>query len=542
MTKRSTLMALVLSAGAAWAGYAADRLSGMDEATRENAVIDLEWAGPHTDAMAKAEFLWNTGKYAEAISAIEALEAELGDMCLGISWRKPIETESPKWDTDVQVTASAYDIYKVELVKAMGNNNLFVVAYGTGSTSWAYSWWTYISTNGGMSWSETYEWGANYRFYTGDAGEFSNGYIYIVYGGGGEVRVRRIDENTGAIDNSFGYKVAYTTTDTVLEVNFEPRRTTDTEMYIASIDKTHTLRYAYSVDGSSWTNRDPGISDAVGGLDMDWGYMTGSQHYLWLSYINTAGGLCAAGRMPGSWELHTNLITVYAGNPSTAIAMRGDTILVASTKQVSGDNMYVVYEITYDDGANWYWSTPVGTDDSTNHPDVTARGDQGWQMVYIEYHLNGPERIGYTHRTYQLGTWDTPAFLSEHDGWRWYRPSIDYLGSADQYGVVYIDDDYIAWFDRKDWSDVAEGAPRPLPMEFKAIPGPGRTTLSFVLPQAGFASLKIYDVKGALVRDLSGRYEEGMNRVEFVPAGSGTYFAILVAGDQTARTKFATVK
>ncbi|MEO0147001.1 MAG: T9SS type A sorting domain-containing protein, partial [candidate division WOR-3 bacterium] len=79
-------------------------------------------------------------------------------------------------------------------------------------------------------------------------------------------------------------------------------------------------------------------------------------------------------------------------------------------------------------------------------------------------------------------------------------------------------------------------------MEFKALPGPGKTTLSFVLPQEGFASLRIYDVRGALVRDLSGNYKEGMNRVEFVPDGSGTFFAILVAGGQQARTKFVTVK
>jgi hypothetical protein len=542
MTGKSTLMVLILSAGAAWAGYTADRLSRMDEATRKNALIELEWAGPHTDAMTEAEFLWNTGKYDGAISAVEALESELGDMCLGISWRKPIETQGPKWGTDVQVTNSLYATSKVELVKAVGNNNLFVLAYGAGDTQWNYSWWVYMSTNGGLSWSETYSWGAAYCFYTADAAEFSNGYVYITYGSGTDVRVRRVDENTGLVDNGFGYKVVYTTADTVLEANIEPNRYNGSQLYVSSIDRSGALRYAFSdAQGSTWTSADPSISDAAGGLDMDYGYMNGAQHLLWLSYLNTANKLCAAARTSGAWELHTNLDGVYGAYPSTAIAMRGDTVLVASTRQVSGNEMYVIYYITYDDGNNWYGNAPVGTTDSTNHPDVTPRGDQGWQMAYIEYHTSGPEHIGYTTRTYSSGTWSTPVFLSEHDAFRWCRPSIDYLGTANAYGVVYIDDAFISWFDRKDWSDVVENQ-RPLPMEFKAMPGPGRTTLSFVLPQDGFASLKIYDVKGALVRDLSGRYRQGLNMAEFAPPASGTYFAVLVVGDQTARTRFVSVK
>lgn len=543
MPKTNTLMALILSAGVVWAGVAADRLSAMDQATRENAVIDLEWIGAHTEGMTQAEYLWNSGKYAEAISAVEALESEMGDMCLGISWRKPIETEGPKWGTDVQVTGSGYDVSKVELVKAMGNNNLFVVAYGTGG-GWNYNWWTYISTNGGTSWSETYEWGAAYAFYDVNAAEYDNGYVYIAYGSGMDVRVRRIDETTGAMDGSFGYKTVHTTTDTVVNVNAEPNRTGSGELYIASIDRSGALLYSWSSDGgSSWNAANPTISDAEGGLDMDYGWISGSQHYLWLSYINTSDQLCAAARIAGAWEYHNNLDPVYASNPSTAVAQHGDTILVAFTYPESGTDLYVRYCITYNDGTNWADGFPVGTADSTNHPDVTARGNQGWQMAYIEYHTGGAERIGYTHRGYPSGSWDTPAFLSEHDGFRWFRPSIDYLGAANQYGVVYIDDDSIAWFDRTDWSaDVAESAPRPLPMEFKALPGAGRTTLSFVLPQAGFANLKIYDLKGAMVKDLSGSYKEGLNRVEFAPSGSGTFFAILVAGNQTARTKFVTVK
>ena len=538
MHKMSTLMTLILSAGVVWAGAAADRLSGMDQATRENAVIDLEWIGAHTEGMTQAEYLWNSGKYAEAISAVEALESEMGDMCLGISWRKPIETEGPKWGTDVQVTGSGYDVSKVELVKAMGTNNLFVVAYGTGG-AWNYSWWTYISTNGGTSWSQTYEWGAAYAFYAVDAAESDNGYVYIAYGAGTVARVRRIDETTGAVDAGFGYKTVHTTSDTLVEINAEPNRVSGGPLYIASIDRSGALLYSWSNDGgSTWNAANPTIANAERGLDMDCSSIS-AQHYLWLSYINTSDSLCAAARSAGAWEYHNNLAVTHSyWFFSTAIAHHGDSIIIF----YENPSYTLYYRITYNDGANWSSGGPTIYADSAGSMDVTGRGGVGWHMSFSTFSPSAAEVTNYSHRTYSSGAWDPRQPLGDHDAFINYKTSIDYLGAPNQYGVVYIDDNFVAWFDRLDWSpDVAEGT-KPLPMEFKALPGMGRTTLSFVLPQDGFASLKIYDVKGALVNDLSGNYKEGLNRAEFVPSGSGTFFAILVVGDQQAITRFVSVK
>ncbi|MGB9590295.1 MAG: hypothetical protein ACPL68_05350, partial [Candidatus Hydrothermia bacterium] len=174
--------------------------------------------------------------------------------------------------------------------------------------------------------------------------------------------------------------------------------------------------------------------------------------------------------------------------------------------------------------------------------DVTGRGGEGWQVSFCDYYPSGPETMKYRHRTYYFSPWDNVQSFGNQDAWFNHHSSVDYLGAAGAYGVAYIDDYFDVWFDRMDWTNVAENSPRPLPMEFKALPGTGKTTLSFVLPQAGFVNLKVYDVRGAMVKDLSGSYQEGMNRVEFVPEGSGTFLAILVAGDQTARTKFVAVK
>ncbi|MEO0181526.1 MAG: hypothetical protein ABIN54_09500 [candidate division WOR-3 bacterium] len=539
MPKATTLVASVLAVSLSWAGSAAQHLSKMDEATRENALIDLEWAGAHTNEMANAEYLWNTGRYSEAISAIEALEAELGDMCLGISWRKPIETESPKWGTDVRVTQSSYDISDIELVKAQGNNNLFVLAMGT---SGADTCWTLnISTNGGSSWSETYRWNlANgYVLKDVDAAEYP-GYIYVAYASSynDSVWVRRFNETNGSFDNGFDYKLVIGTNADIRELNLEPNRMNWDQLYCAVINASGSLLYTYSTDGgSTWNSVSTGVSDASGGLDMDYGFMSGSQHFFWLSYINNAGELCAKGRAPGIWEDHYNI--TEDAHWYTRIAHHGDTILILYSDGSTGD---LEYQVTYDDGNNWnggilYDSTDAGAFD------ITGRGGQGWQAAFCDYYASGPETMKYRHSTYQYPhSWDNVQSFGDHDAFFNYHSSIDYLGASGAYGVAYIDDNFDVWFDRLDWGDVAESAPKPLPMEFKALPGPGKTTLSFVLSQEGFASLRIYDVRGALVRDLSGNYKEGMNRVEFVPDGSGTFFAILVAGGRQARTKFVTVK
>ncbi len=524
-----------------WAGSAADHLSGMDQATRDNAAIDLERAGVHTDEMTQAEYLWNSGKYAEAISAIEVLESEMGDMCLGISWRVPIETESPKWGADVQVTASAYDISGIELVKAMGNNNLFIVARGSNGADTC--WTLNMSTDGGSSWSETYRWNLadSYVLADVDATEYA-GYIYVGYASSysNTAWIRRFNENNGSYDSGFGFVEAITSSANILEVNLETHRAGIGELYYGVIDANNALLYSWSNnDGSTWTPINSSITNASRGLDMDYGWMSGSQHYLWLSYINTSDQLCAAARGGGVWEYHNNLATVHSASFfSTAIAMHGDTVIIFYEQP----NYTLYYAITYDDGTNWSYGGGSIYADSAGSMDVTGRGNDGWHLSFSTFSGAAPEVVNYSHRGYPSGTWDARQSLGDHDAYINYKISIDYLGAAGAYGIAYIDDNFDVWFDRMDWTDIAESAPRPLPMEFKALPGAGRTTLSFVLPQAGFASLKVYDVKGALVRDLSGNYKEGMNRVEFAPSGSGTFFAILEAGDQTARTKFVTVK
>lgn len=75
-------------------------------------------------------------------------------------------------------------------------------------------------------------------------------------------------------------------------------------------------------------------------------------------------------------------------------------------------------------------------------------------------------------------------------------------------------------------------------------PATTNTTISFNLPEAGSATIKIYDVKGQEVYNFSGDFNEGMNTtsVNVEPFVAGNYFVNIVSGDVKVIEKFTVVK
>ncbi|MEO0145523.1 MAG: hypothetical protein ABIM19_01670, partial [candidate division WOR-3 bacterium] len=416
--------------------------------------------------------------------------------------------------------------------------NLFIAARG--DTAGLYQWWLYISTNGGASWAMADSWASTAPFTDVDIAELGDGYIYLAYSNmrvePKVVKMVRFNETTGAFDNSYDFFDAAFANDTISEIKLEPYRGSAQQLYLLFLDKSHNLYYFWGTNGgTTWYDASPGVTDARSGIDMDFGSMSGSQHYLWISWINTSGYLRAAGRVSGSWKFYTPIYSVNVAF-GTKIAQHGDTVIILDSDIYAG---YLEYFITFDDGNTWgygiiYDSTQAGAFD------VTGRGNQGWHVSFCNYNQSGNSIMKYRKRPYS-GNWGNVVSFGDRNAFFSYHSSIDYIG-AGAYGVAYIDYLRIVWFDRSDWTDIAESSFRPLPMDFRAIPGAGRTTLSFVLPEAGFASLKIYDARGALVNDLSGNYAAGPNRVEFVPDKSGSYFVLLSTGKESVRAGFVVVK
>ena len=563
------LLPLLLLVGSLTAGKVSEHLARMDQRSRENVTITLEPVMASTDNMQlevrriaidasspgaisqkvvttqkilledselkKAESLWNSGNFEDAIALINEIEQKQ-EVFLGISWKDPLYTADVKWGNDISVTPSSYDISRIELAKAMGNDNLFIIALGQDGGT--YKWWIFMSSDGGYSWAQTYEWFSASPIADVDLAEMPDGYVYIAYGYTTNARVRRVDENTGNIDAGFGYVDAFVSPDTLTEVNIEPNRYPgNLELYYGSIDQSGNLLWYYSSDsGHTWNDYSPGITNAERGLDMDYGYLS-SAHLLWISYISTADSLCAGGITGGGWELHPNL-TVTHSYPffKTAIAMHGDTIIVFYE-----DNLYTPsYRITYNDGDNWAYGSFYS--DSAGAIDVTGRGDEGWHTSFATFAATGPEIVYYSHRNYPQGAWDTPVELGDGDAWIQYKTSIDYIGIPGAYGVAYIDDSRDVYFDRSDWTSITENTRKSNTLAFTSKLRSNGAILTFVLKTTSSVKLNIYDAKGSLVKKISKDFPAGINHVSFSAKKAGIYFATLDTGKETATVKFVIVK
>ncbi|MCK4396993.1 T9SS type A sorting domain-containing protein [candidate division WOR-3 bacterium] len=529
-----------------WAGPTSQYLADMDQAAKENAVIQLEWSGAPTEDMGYAEDLWNTGRFDESISLIEEIEEKLGDLAVATSYRNPIFTDNPKWADDVLVNSGGFNNRDVELIYG-DNGHLFVLAEG--DSSGYHRWFIYMSTDGGGTWAQTAVYsGSTNDINAVDGGEFP-GYVYIAYNYDGAPtigRLRRVFETNGAMDGGFGYVNAFTTTGNIQEVNFEPNRASWSEMYYSAICDLNVLHFFWTTDPTSWNGIATNTNNAERGLDMDYGWMSGSGHLIWISFINTADSLCARSLTGGpSWGVHNNIDDVHSASYfSTGIAQHGDTVLI-TFEDPSFDTRY---RITYTDGGSWLVGT-IDTDSSGAH-DVTGRGNEGWQVSWATYTPGVvPEDVYHRTRTYASGAWSTPELVSEHDEFINYKTSIDYLGSAGAYGIAYINDNFDIYFDRLDWvPGVAEHTPVDDFSQFVTL-APNLTrshvNLTIALSTEGMVKISMFDVTGRMVKNL-------MNETQ--PAGTytltidnqnlaaGTYFVRVETSDGTTMKKMILIR
>lgn len=531
-----------------WAGQTADYLAQMSYSERENAIIDLETNGAPTVEMTNAQDLWNQGHYGEAINAIAAIEENTGDLILGISWREPKAVEDQRWADDVLVTDPADDLRGIELIYAGDTGNLFVIGRGTdGSVYW---WWVYMSTDGGSTWAETYSWGnVSQALVDVDAAEMP-GYVYVAYCGFDPVttdtaaRIRRVFSNNGQADGGFGYHIAFTDPDGLNEIELEPNRVSQTQLYYTALESTGRVLYYFSNDGIGWSGVTTNITNAERQLDMDYGFITGGNGNLfWLSYISPADSICAATRVSGTFQQHTNLGPVNTMSYSpTAVAHHGDSVLVFY--ETPGFSLR--YAITYNAGNTWAYGGTSITTDSCNSMDVTGRGNEGWHLSYATYEGSGPEVVHYSHRSYPSGAWDSPTALGDQDEWIQYQTSIDFLGAPGAYGVAYIDDAYDVYFDRKDWqTGVAEYKTKPSTHFLTLAPNPSRdfATLSYTIPTPGHVRITLHDVVGRNVETIvdetrpAGTYMTTLNNQNL---SAGVYF-IYIETDGSVSTKKMTI-
>jgi hypothetical protein len=234
---------------------------------------------------------------------------------------------------------------------------------------------------------------------------------------------------------------------------------------------------------------------------------------------------------------------------------RGRIYIAYADYREGGDDLDIYMTTSDDDGYNW--STPVAINDMLTYPFIdqfhpwTSVDTNGVVTVVFYDRRNDPNNLlmdlYFTQSTDGGETWSINQRITtvSSDPTAGSRAGLigEYVGLISWDGVPYT-----AWTDTRNGNqDVFASAldstittvpitkdplQIPLSIELQAYPNPFNPTtiLSFILPEAGQASVKIYDVTGRKVTDLvDGCWEPGLHRQLWDAShlASGIYFARL---------------
>lgn len=418
-------------------------LKRMSNGEKANAVIQIELGQNDNPAVnlvvAQVENLWNNGQYQNALAEFENLAKLYGSnsFAIGVSWRYPVPThETALWGADVRIgNRDSIYINCFDIHRASGN--LFaILAYIEGGSGY---WTVNISTNGGTSWNETYNWfaGTGQRAKAISATVLAND-CYVAYLPSDfpyEARLRHFYASSGLTNG--GYTTVFTTAapDTIFDVEITSNQDYyNNRLYYWGLVKNGELRLFWdSPDVSSWIEISTGVTNAKRGLDAtcNEGFAT---RFLWVSYITSSDTLKIDYYSSG--EIYGNAKKLYVGsalmNPS--LAAYNDTLICFH--EMPGSSVYHCrYEVSYNEGNSWAYGAVDDTMTNVSYyPDVTARKGGGFGVVYRYY---SPTReLRFVHRGYASNPfWSAPISIADNEP-NTSSPAIEYLGGG-TYGTVY---------------------------------------------------------------------------------------------------------
>jgi hypothetical protein len=533
-------------------------LEQMSPAERENSRISVEFGSSDAELLAlgrEVERLWNAGQYDEAVVRLGSLEARVGIGCVAIgnSWREPVPTlETDFWETDVRI-GNRDSLLDLSFDTQLSSGNLFVVLRSGAGSEFSVC----ISTDGGVSWNETYLWTGYTVLPSLDAAVLAN-HLYVAYCDPADepqhVRLRRFKCTDGSSDtfntgDQFVVACTLDVGDTLGEVSIvSSQHSFNDRLYITTLVTDGGVAYCWADTGAvSWTRVATGItSGALRGLDATENQGFDST-FLFISYYDATDSLRIYGRSTnGNW---TPRYSRYTGpGDLTSISAYGDTIICAFDDATAAP-LQVSYMINYGDGATWTQGTLSHVDTTAEAPGITARGGGGLAAVFRHYTL--PRELRFRWRIYQgPGAWSDPISIADVDPY-WNRPGIEYLGSG-VYGVVFLSRSpvvYGAYFDRSDWPGGLAEQRRLIVDEniLSVTPNPfsGSGRLNYTLNRPADLHVQVYDRAGRVVRTLfDGRSPAGKQSLGFDAAGMvpGVYFVRADAGGRVLTVPVTVVK
>jgi len=442
------------------------KLDKMNSQDKTNAQIQLETNGALSAATVKKitdiENLWNSAQYTSAIDLLKSLEqGGLKDLAVGVCWKQPKLLSGPlDWGVDVQVeTRGATQETCMDFHSSTGN--MFAHTLRNTTTANNACWTINISTNGGATWSETYNWFSSKNCIDTSASVVGD-YLYIGYVSGSntsDAHLRRAFASDGSIDSSFGNKTVFDTGLDIKEISLTSNApNANNYIYYSAILNDYSIAL-YNVTSTGGTNKyTTGIGDAVSSLDSCWNTDYGSSNYLVFSYVNTSNRLMVA--MVGSYS-STNVMDLDDCDGEASICAYDDHILVAFEFITSTPytGRAIKYWISYDGGATFLFgwvASPAANSEYFWSPDATARNNGGIAVVCHE-EAGAFDPCWQRTRPYS-GGWSTPVTYNESDGFTGSDMTVEWAPSSGaNYGSIWLVNTTttFAYFDRSDWSSGA---------------------------------------------------------------------------------------
>jgi len=351
-------------------------LDALDDAQRNNALIDLEMPGAsdHTASLRAEQVrsLWNEGRQTEALAALKDLEGEGFTPAAGIAWKEPVPSRSPKWYPDVAIGAGRTGFEDAAIDYDYATGNIFVLI------QWADGWSMNISADLGESFSETFFWSTHALADMTVVGDFA----WVGYAPGGSIRMRRFHVADGAEDTDYDFvEIDDIDPDFVEQLIVESNAPdTNNRVYVVySNSWGGEIRIWHDdLTGTSFSLIPTGISNAWYGLDFAWNPYPASptEGTVWISFIDSNSEV----------QVYTNTNSVFFFNEVTQpftgsvrvtgiSAHDGDIYCVYEKANGSGQNG-VAYLSSWNAGGTWQTSdvfVPASGGPSARRPNVTVR-------------------------------------------------------------------------------------------------------------------------------------------------------------------------
>jgi len=433
---------------------AAAVLAGLDETRRADALIQLELVGSeHSDTLparaAEISSWWNQGRHDQAVVSLGQLEVEGASFAVSVSWSEPIVSAQKRWYSDVRIGAPRVDADDVALDYHAETNHLFAAVTWGG-----FGWSMNISTDNGASWAETYVYSSvPCRIHMVVAGDHA-WVCYSPLGTADQVRMRRFDVATGAVDTAYSHRLVddvspHIATDLTLGTNADDF---DNRVFPAVITSGDDLRFYWAdLNGETFNEMSPPVSTADTGLDFTWNKHGTSGYVAFMSFLGTGGGP-RVWRVDlfGSWEQVFGWS--FSGyHEQTAISAYQGHVYVALEHEYT-EGYGIKYWVSRNDGENWTWNDlyePAPGEPDCWRPDVSARSGVGSALVFNREDGSFDHVYHMTRHGYGNDPWSGPSSDNDHDAVSGSRNVVEWIGSSCvmSYGVVYLAEGHIPYFD-----------------------------------------------------------------------------------------------